>query len=86
MPVMGGLEATAAIREWEAEEARHAVPIVALTAHAFEEKRQQCFEAGCTHYLTKPVKKADLIDLLHRIYQDTDRLHRSENISTENPS
>jgi signal transduction histidine kinase/AmiR/NasT family two-component response regulator len=86
MPVMDGLEATAAIREWEAEEARHAVPIVALTAHAFEEKRQQCFEAGCTHYLTKPVKKADLIDLLHRIYQDTDRLHRSENISTENPS
>ena len=86
MPVMDGLEATAAIREWEAEQGRPSVPIVALTAHAFEEKRQQCFEAGCTHYLTKPVKKADLIDLLHRIFQDTGRLRPSEDISTENHS
>ncbi len=70
MPVMDGLEATAAIREWEAEQGRKPVPIVALTAHAFEEKRQQCFEAGCTHYLTKPVKKAALIELLMRIREN----------------
>ncbi len=70
MPIMDGLEATAAIREWEAEQGLSPVPIVALTAHAFEEKRQQCFEAGCTHYLTKPVKKADLIALLSRICEN----------------
>ena len=55
MPVMGGIEATLKIREWEAAETRPAVPIVALTAGAYEEDRLRCLAAGMNDYLAKPV-------------------------------
>gem|GEM_PF-548896 len=64
MPVMDGFDATRTIRHWEAEHNLSGVPIIALTAHAFEEKRLQCLAAGCTYFLTKPVKKKDLTVLL----------------------
>ena len=53
MPVMGGLEATRAIR---ADPGPHPAPaIVALTANAMEGDRQRCLTAGCDEYLAKPV-------------------------------
>jgi CheY-like chemotaxis protein len=56
MPVMDGYEATEAIRAWEAQagQARH-LPIVALTASAFEEDRQHCLASGMDDFLAKPV-------------------------------
>lgn len=58
MPVMGGLEATRKIREFDTE-----IPIVALTANAFDSDRASAMEAGCNAFLTKPVKKKQLLEL-----------------------
>ena len=66
MPVMDGYEATRRIRAWEAREGRQPIPIVALTAHAFKEDRDRAFAAGCTDYLTKPIRKARLLGAVAR--------------------
>ena len=50
MPVMDGLEATKKIKE-----AHPDLPIVALTANAFDSDRQLAFDAGCNDFLSKPV-------------------------------
>ena len=62
MPVMDGYEATRTIRAWENQESRRPTPIVALTAHALKEDEQKSLDAGCTAHLTKPVRKAELIE------------------------
>jgi PAS domain S-box-containing protein len=54
MPTMDGLEATEEIRAREKITGTH-VPIVAMTANAFEEDRQRCREAGMDGFVTKPV-------------------------------
>ena len=61
MPVMDGYTATGEIRKWEEAHQRSATPVIALTAHALREDRQKCLDAGCTDYLAKPLKKADLL-------------------------
>jgi signal transduction histidine kinase/ActR/RegA family two-component response regulator len=65
MPVMDGLEATRAIRAAEFGTERH-VPIVALTANAFEADREACFAAGMDGFLAKPVRSVDLTAELER--------------------
>ena len=61
MPVMDGYAATRAIRQWEQEEGRPPMPIIALTAHALKGDEQKSLTAGCTAYLTKPIKKVTLL-------------------------
>ncbi len=61
MPVMDGREATRQIRQWEQQQDKKPVPIIALTAHAIKEEIEMCLEAGCTSHLSKPVKKSTLI-------------------------
>jgi CheY-like chemotaxis protein len=55
MPVMDGVTATEHIRIWETEQGLAPVPIVALTANAFEDDSKRCFAAGMNDFLTKPV-------------------------------
>ncbi|MEY4592728.1 MAG: hypothetical protein RIR18_1623 [Pseudomonadota bacterium] len=55
MPVMDGLTATREIRQWEAENAKVRLPIVALTADAFETDQQRCIEAGMDDFMAKPI-------------------------------
>ncbi len=66
MPVMGGLEATRIIREWEAKTRSHPIPILALTAHAAAGDAGRSLEAGCSEHLTKPIKKSTLLDAISR--------------------
>lgn len=61
MPVMDGYAATRAIRQWEHAQGRAPAPIIALTAHTRKSDEDKSLEAGCTAYLTKPIKKAALL-------------------------
>jgi signal transduction histidine kinase/CheY-like chemotaxis protein len=61
MPVLDGLEATRRIRAIEAQEIGGRVPIVALTANAFERDRESCIAAGMDDFLTKPVNAHQLM-------------------------
>ncbi|NEV63776.1 ATP-binding protein [Thiorhodococcus minor] len=63
MPVMDGLEAARAIRQLPEHAA---LPIVAMTANAFEEDRRLCIEAGMSDFLAKPVRLARLSAVLRR--------------------
>ena len=56
MPVMEGYEATRRLRD-----AGYKGPIIALTAHAAPEVRQKCMEAGCDHYISKPIHREELL-------------------------
>ena len=54
MPVMDGLEATKAIRMLEREDAKR-IPIITMTANAFEEDRKACLDAGMDEHIGKPI-------------------------------
>ena len=55
MPVLDGYQATRQIRQWEQQQGRARLPIVALTASAYDEDREHCLEAGMDDFLTKPL-------------------------------
>lgn len=80
MPRMGGVEATEAIRERRLAEQ---TPIIALTAHAMAEVRDQCLAVGMQDFLTKPIEKEVLFKTLTRcVTQASEGLWKSE-FSTE---
>ncbi len=60
MPEMDGLTATKMIRALEREQNLPPVPIIAVTAHAREEDRQDCMDAGMNGFVSKPYCEADL--------------------------
>ena len=63
MPEMDGLEATMAIRALDREDAKD-VPIIALTANAFDEDVQKSLQAGLNAHLSKPVEPDILFETL----------------------
>ena len=63
MPVMGGLEATRLIRQLPE---RQNIPILAMTANAFDEDRAACLEAGMSDFVTKPVTPGVLFKLMYK--------------------
>jgi two-component system, sensor histidine kinase and response regulator len=68
MPVLGGLEAAACIRERERLAGGGArIPIVALTANAMAGDRERCIESGMDEYLTKPIQARDLFATMERV-------------------
>jgi CheY-like chemotaxis protein/HPt (histidine-containing phosphotransfer) domain-containing protein len=67
MPVMGGFEATAALRECERGTGRH-LPVVATTAHAMKGDREQCEAAGMDAYLAKPLQARELLAVLAGLF------------------
>ena len=64
MPIMDGLTATRTIRAWEQANDRPPTPIIALTASALKGDREMCLAAGCTAYLTKPIKQEVLLQAI----------------------
>jgi CheY-like chemotaxis protein len=61
MPIMDGYQATTELRK-----KGYARPIVALTAHASNDDRQLCYQAGCDDYLSKPVDRGQLLAVISR--------------------
>jgi two-component system sensor histidine kinase/response regulator len=66
MPVMDGLEATQLLRRREVGTERR-VPVVAMTAHALPSDRERCIEAGMDDYLSKPIRRRDLLRVLREV-------------------
>ncbi len=64
MPIMDGYTATLMIRKTEGRDGRNRTPVVALTAHAYEEDIRRCSEAGCDDHIAKPFKKKALLHCL----------------------
>jgi PAS domain S-box-containing protein len=64
MPVMDGLTATRRMRAWEQANDRPPTPIIALTASALKGDREKCLAAGCTAFLTKPIKQEVLLQAI----------------------
>ena len=69
MPEMDGLEATRVIRAMEREDARE-IPIIALTANAFDEDVQRSLQAGLNAHLSKPVQPEALFETLETFIKD----------------
>ncbi len=67
MPELDGIGATQAIRALP-QHAAATVPIVALTADAFQETRERCLLAGMNDFLTKPVSPQDLASAMRRLF------------------
>ena len=76
MPEMGGLEATAAIRDAERASGTH-LPIVALTGHAMPDDRERYLEAGMDGYVTKPIDAVELARVIDQVVPPLQRPGRS---------
>ena len=67
MPIMGGLEASRAVRELEAAEQRARMPIVAVTGEEDSLALSRCREAGMDDWLSKPINIDELVALIGRL-------------------
>ena len=64
MPVMNGLEATRAIRSSGRSDS--SVPIIAMTANAYEEDKKECIEAGMNEHIAKPLEESEIMAAIRR--------------------
>ena len=64
MPNLDGFQATGAIRRLDGASAR--VPVIAMTARAMDDDRTRCLAAGMDDYLSKPMRRAALAEMMHR--------------------
>ena len=70
MPVMDGLEATRAIRALKRSDSK-SIPIIAMTANAFDEDVQQSLQAGMNAHLSKPVEPESLYRTLGELIEES---------------
>lgn len=81
MPVMDGHTSTRLIRDWEKQSNVTPIPIIALTAHAFQEEIQKSLAAGCSDHLTKPIRKDTLLNTIQKwINQGPRKPHQQMNV------
>jgi CheY-like chemotaxis protein len=71
MPKLDGYETTRRFREWERAQGRSRTPVLAVTAHAFQEDIDQALKSGADAHLTKPIRRGTLLDAI-AIYQRPD--------------
>jgi two-component system, cell cycle response regulator DivK len=65
MPVMDGYEATCQIKQINRD-----VPIIAQTAYALSGDKQKAIDAGCDDYITKPIRKAELLEKINAFLKE----------------
>jgi len=70
MPVMDGMAAARQIRNPESAVLNHDVPIIAMTAHAMQGDREKCLQAGMNDYISKPISRRHLAELLQKWLPD----------------
>ncbi len=83
MPVMDGLTAARSIRAWEQANDRQPTPIIALTASALKGDREMCLAAGCTAFLTKPIKQEVLLQAIKERSQKAPPIVKDESSRTD---
>jgi CheY-like chemotaxis protein len=66
MPEMDGIEATRIIRNPASNVKNHAIPIIAMTAHAMKGDREMCIAAGMNDYASKPIQPQELFKKLEK--------------------
>ena len=69
MPIMDGMEATRQIKEKHPD-----LPIIALTANAFDSDRQLAFEAGCDEFLPKPISSEVCLKTIAKFVREEEEL------------
>ncbi len=66
MPLLDGIETTRLIRKREAESGATAIPIIAMTAHAYKEYSANCLAVGMNGFIAKPIRGTDLAGAISR--------------------
>ena len=66
MPVMDGLEATKRIRGSDFLGNNQGIPIIAITAHAFQSNHKKCIAAGMDDWVTKPISGPELMQVVQK--------------------
>ena len=84
LPGMDGIEATRIIRMREQEEHRPPIYIIALTASAMQDEREQCLAAGMNDFLCKPLRRKVLAEIL-RTRRTVDHPEKALAIVTKGP-
>ncbi len=69
MPVMDGYTATVEIRNLEDERVKN-IPIIAMTANAFDEDKKKCFEIGMSGHIGKPIDSDKLVEEIIRVFSN----------------
>ncbi len=64
MPIMNGYDASKAIRQFESQHNKERTPIIAMTANVMQGARDECLEAGMDEYMSKPISKKVLGEVL----------------------
>ena len=85
MPEMDGFETTRRIRSPLSPVLNHAIPIIAMTAHAMQSDRQKCLQAGMNDYVSKPISPAALADAMDRALSGTGAAHAPEAPASQLP-
>ena len=83
MPVMDGVEATHKILEYEEQNNESHIPIVALTANALKGDRERFMGEGLDEYVTKPIKKDDILNVLNMFLFDKIVVEERANVFIE---
>ena len=73
MPVMDGVEATKTIRRASNFGVKSSIPIVAMTAYAMSGDRDKFLAAGMVDYISKPVDKTALIEVIERVLRKKEK-------------
>ena len=73
LPVVSGWEVAKTLRS---DDATKAIPIIALTAHALDEDRDQALEAGCHEFETKPVNMDRLLEKVRTLTREPSSVNK----------